>query len=44
MKVYILQHRLTHEILGVFINKELAYKWNEVINYSVLIETEITEN
>ena len=43
MAVYILQHRLIHEILGVYTNKELAEKWNDVINYSIIIEAEIKE-
>jgi len=40
--VYILQHTITGEILGVFADKELAETWNTVINYSRIIEKEIT--
>lgn len=39
--IYILQHTITGEILGVFDNKELAEKWQTVINYSLLSEHEI---
>lgn len=39
--IYILQHTITKEVLGVFTDRELAEKWNSVINYSVLSEHEI---
>lgn len=42
--VYILQHTITNEILGVFTDKELAEKWHTTINYSRLIEKEIITN
>ena len=35
--IYILQHSITKEILGVFSTKEEGEKWHEVINYSTLI-------
>lgn len=41
--IYILQHTITNEILGVFKDKELAEKWQLVINYSKLSEHEINE-
>lgn len=40
--VYILQHTITKEILAVFKDKELAERWNNAINYSILLEMEIT--
>lgn len=40
--IYILQHTITHEILAIFESKELADQWNVAINYSQLIEKEIT--
>lgn len=39
--VYILQHTITHEILAVFNDKELAAQWASIVNYSKLIEKEI---
>ena len=39
--IYILQHTITKEILGVFTDKDLAEKWHSVINYSQLTEHEI---
>lgn len=39
--VYILQHTITGEILGVFDNKEFAEKWESIINYSKLTAHQI---
>lgn len=41
MIVYILQHNITHEILGVFTDKDLAEKWAIVIGYCQLHTYEI---
>lgn len=41
-KVYILQHTLTNEVLAVFENEELANKWQIHINYSRVIEFNIS--
>jgi hypothetical protein len=40
--IYILQHTITFEILAVFTDKNLAEQWASVVNYSKLIEKEIT--
>jgi hypothetical protein len=40
--IYILQHTITFEIMAAFTDKELAEKWANVINYTKLVEIEIT--
>lgn len=40
--VYILQHNLTNEVLAVFVDEQLAYKWQKHINYSRVIEFNIS--
>jgi hypothetical protein len=43
IKIYILQHTITKEILAVFDNKELAETWKNVVNYSMIIEMDIKQ-
>lgn len=41
MTIYVIQHTLTHELLEAFTDKELAEKWHEAVNYSVVRPVEL---
>ena len=41
--IYILQHTINKEVLAVFDDKERAEIWQKVVNYSTIIEMDITD-
>ena len=41
MKIYILKHTITSEVMAAFISKQLAEKWQIAVNYSQIETAEL---